>query len=381
MSSTVINETTRLLDTPDDFYSVDTRPFDRRQWHDILLHFDDANLMQAWSYGAARWGEDNLSHVVLRKNGEIVSAAQVVTKKIPVLGSGLSHIKRGPLWHPRGQERDPEVLRQMIRALREIYAVQRGMLLRIFPACIQNLGLMRSIFDEEGFERNFSIGIPKTVFIDLSYSLEELRGSLKSTWRRNLVLAERHNLVIEHGTSDELFDAFTKLYVDLLDRKRIGGVVDIAHYQEMQKILPETLKMRVMLCEYNGEYVAGIVVPYLGNTAQNMLAATGTKGLALRGSYLLQWKMLEWLKGNGCRWYDLDAVNHELYPGISQFKMGFAGKLGWEVEYPGQFESCTSTVSQSSVRVGEWLLKTYGDTQTALKQLKSRRANHVASGD
>jgi lipid II:glycine glycyltransferase (peptidoglycan interpeptide bridge formation enzyme) len=376
MSSTVVNETA-VLSIPDDFYTVETGPFDHQQWNDILLHFDDANLMQAWSYGAARWGEDNLSHVVLRKNGEIVSAAQVVTKKVPVLGSGLSHIKRGPLWQARGKERDPEVLRQMIRSLREIYSVQRGMLLRIFPACVKNLEVIRTIFDEESFDRNLTIGVPKTVFLDLSYSLEELRGSLKSTWRRNLVLAERHNMIIRHGTSDELFAAFAKLYTELLDRKQIDGVVNINHYQEMQRVLPESLKMRVMLCEYNGEYVAGIVVPYLGKIAQNMLAATGDKGLALRGSYLLQWHMLEWLKEHGCRWYDLDAVNHELYPGISQFKMGFAGKLGWEVEYPGQFESCTNTVSQSSVRVGEWLLKTYGETQVALKQLKSRRANHT----
>jgi lipid II:glycine glycyltransferase (peptidoglycan interpeptide bridge formation enzyme) len=380
MSSTAINETALLNIPDDDTYSVDTGPFDQRQWHDIVVHFDDANLMQAWSYGAIRWGQENLSHLVLRKNGEIVAAAQVVTKKVPVLGSGLSHIKRGPMWQPRGKERDPEVLRQMIRALREIYSVQRGMLLRIFPACVHDLESIRSIFEEEGFDRNLSIGVPKTVFLDLSYSLEELRGSLKSTWRRNLVLAERHNLVIKHGTSDELFGAFTQLYVELLDRKKIGGVVDITHYQEMQKVLPESLKMRVMLCECNGENVAGIVVPYVGTIAQNMLAATGDKGLALRGSYLLQWKMLEWLKDNGCRWYDLDAVNHELYPGISQFKMGFAGKLGWEVEYPGQFESCTSTVSQSSVRVGEWLLKTYGDTHSALKHLKSRRANHASNG-
>jgi len=381
MSSIALNETFKLVDVPADTFTVETGPFDRQQWREIIERFEDANLMQAWPYAATRWGAENLSHTVLLKNGEVVAAAQAVIKKVPILGSGLAHVKRGPLWQLRGTQRDPEILRQMIRALHGVYAVRKGLLLRVFPGCIEEIDLLRSTFTEEGFVRNFSIGVPRTVILDLSYSLEELRSSLKPTWRRNLVLAERHNLTIHHGTSDKLFEAFSRLYVELLDRKKIGGVVDIEHYKEMQKTLSPGLKMRVMLCEYGGEYVAGIVVPYVGNTAQNLLAATGDKGLALRGSYILQWRMLEWLKNNGCRWYDLDAVNHDLYPGISQFKMGFAGKLGWEVEYPGQFESCTNAFSQSSVKVGEWLLKTYGDTQVALKRFQTRRSNHANNGD
>jgi lipid II:glycine glycyltransferase (peptidoglycan interpeptide bridge formation enzyme) len=374
MSSAVLNPTMNVLDTSDDGYAVQSATLDKDEWHDILRRFDDATLMQTWSYGAARWGRDNLRHVLLRENGEIVAAAQVVIRRVPLLDAGMSYVKAGPVWKLGGTQR-LEILRRMLRALRDICEVRWNLLLRVFSADTEDgNGVIRSIFAEEGFERDLSFGTQRTAFINLSYSLEQLRNSLRPTWRRNLVLAERNGLAIKHGTSDEMFAVFAKLYTEMLDRKQVSGVVSVAHFQEMQKTLPATFKIRVMICEHQGEPIAGLAVPYLGNTAQNMLAATGYKGLHLRGSYLLHWKMLEWLKTQGCRWYDLDGINHSAYPGICQFKFGFAGKLGWEAEYVGRFESCSNPASRFSVKVGERLLGTYRLIESALRQSRPAAA-------
>jgi lipid II:glycine glycyltransferase (peptidoglycan interpeptide bridge formation enzyme) len=368
VSCIVPGEISRLINTSSNDYTVETDKLDKHRWYDIIQRFDDASLTQTWSYGAARWGQGNLSHVLLKRNGEIVAAAQVVIRKIPLLGTGLAHIKRGPLWQLRGTQRNLQTLRRMLRALRDVYEVRRSLLLRIFPATEDGTGIIRSVFKEEGFKRDLDIGTPSTALIDLSHSLEELRRSLRPTWRRNLVLAERNRLTIKHGVSDELLEVFSKLYIEMLYRKQITGVVDIRHFVEMQKTLPEALKIRVLICEHQGVPIAGLAVPHLGNTAQNLLAATGDKGLDLRGSYLLQWRMLEWLKGHGCRWYDLDGINHREYPGISRFKIGFAGDLGVEAEYLGQFESCTSYVSQFPIKVGERLLRTYNSIESSIKR-------------
>jgi lipid II:glycine glycyltransferase (peptidoglycan interpeptide bridge formation enzyme) len=365
----VMNEISSVIETSTDGYTVEMDNVNEDQWNSILDMFDDANLMQTWSYGAARWGAAHLSHVLLKNKGTVVAAAQAVIRKVPLLGAGLAYIKWGPVWRLRGGANDPETLRQMLRALRDFYEIHRSLALRIFPPGTEDgSGLMRSIFREEGFEHNLSMGVPRTAFIDLSHSLEQLRSSLKPTWRRNLVLAERNNLTIRHGTSDSLFETFAKLYGEMLDRKNVVRVVGIAHFKQIQRTLPEALKMTVMICEHEGEPVAGLVVPSLGSTAQNLLAATGSRGLALRGSYLLHWRMLEWLKSHGCRWYDLDAINHKDYPGISQFKTGFAGRLGWEAEYLGQFDSCSNVASQSLVRTVDLLMRTYVAIRFALSR-------------
>lgn len=348
-------------------YSVEIDTVTKGDWHSILRLFDDANVIQTWSYGAARWGQDNLSHLVLKRDGQIVAAAQTIITKVPVLAAGLAYVKTGPLWQIRNTERDPETLRRMLRALREVYAVSRGLLLRVYPAGTEDgTGAIRAIFEEEGFARDLSIGIPRTAILDLSHSLDRLRSSFKSTWRRNLVRAERNGLRVIEGRSDAIFDAFVALYKQMLRRKSIVGVVDISYFQQIQRDLPDDFKMTVILCEYDGELIAGLAVPVLGTTAQNLLAATGDKGLDLRGSYLVHWRMLEWLKTQDCRWYDLDAINHQHYPGISQFKIGFAGRLGWEAEYLGQFEYCTRSISRWTVKAAEQLRKASRTLNAAL---------------
>jgi len=69
-----------------------------------------------------------------------------------------------------------------------------------------------------------------------------------------------------------------------------------------------------------------------------------------KGSYLLQWRAIQWLKGKGCRWYDLGGINPETNPGVYHFK---AGLSGIDVHHIGIYESCNNFLSSQLVRWGE----------------------------
>ncbi len=335
-------------------------------WNDVLQQFDDANLIQTWSYAAHRWGRNNLSHVVLRQHGEVLAAAQVIIKTIPFLGAGIAYVKSGPLWQRRGHAPNPDVLRQILRELRKIYVDRRGLLLRIFPAETDDCtGTLPALYAEEGFQRDPKRFPGQTAVIDLSYSLELLRSSLRPTWRRNLVLAERNGLNLLHGTASDLFDVFAGLYRDMLRRKHRVSSVGIDRFLQIQRDLPETQKLRVMICECAGEPVAGLAAACFGNTALNVLSATAEKGLQLRASYFSQWNLLQWLKASDCRWYDLDLIDAQAYPGMTQFKLGLAGRLGLTLSYLGPFESCARPASRISVQLGSQL-------RTAFKRVKQK---------
>jgi lipid II:glycine glycyltransferase (peptidoglycan interpeptide bridge formation enzyme) len=369
MTSVAANTARQAITRPEHAYSVEIDTFGQHEWHSILNTFDDANLMQTWSYGKVRWGEAHLSHVTVKKHHEVIAAAQVVIKKIPFLRAGMAYVKGGPLWQPRGTETSLDTLRQVLRVLREEYAVRRRLLLRIFPADVEDgTETIRSVFEEEGFSRPCDNGAPGTALIDLSHSLEDLRKSLKPKWRRDLMLAEGNNdLHLSASSTTEAFDTFVGLYREMLSRKHIFGVVNIDLYKKIQRDLPESFKMRIMICQHGDEPVAGLVVPCIGNTAVYALAATGDKGLDLRASYLLHWRMLEWAKMAGFRWLNLDGINRRTYPGISHFKFGLSGKLGIETEYLGQFEAANNLVSKLSVKAAEQL-RTAG---TVLNRLRS----------
>ncbi len=357
-----IHATPRIENFPpplESSYTIEIDQVDEESWNNVLLNFDDANLVQTWPYGCHRWGRNNLSHFVLRKDGEIAGAAQLVLKTIPFLKAGIAYVKSGPLWQPRGEERNPENLRQIVRELRRIYVDQRGLVLRISPWDTQDSApFAPPLFAEEGLE-GLNIHRRQTALINLSYSLRDLRHSLRPTWRRNLVLAERNDMRIVHGTSGDLFAAFAELYRDMLHRKQRVSNISIDHFSAIQRDLPEALKMQVWLCELKGEPVAGLVVTAIGEKALNLLSATSEKGLKLRAAYFLQWRLLPWLMARNCRYYDLDLIDQQRYPGMTQFKLGFAGKLGMTSAYLGTFESSGRSVSRISVRLGSRLRTAY----------------------
>jgi hypothetical protein len=333
-----------VVERPD--YIAEEARLGNEVWTGILEGFEDACFWQTWAYGAAHWGERRLRHVLLRQGGEIVAAAQVIVIKIPLVGAGIAVVKSGPLWRLRGRERNPQAFRRMLRALREVYAVRQRLLLRVeLDDYEDETGALRAILSEEGFEQEG--GVERTTVVDLSYSLEELRKSLKRQWKQNLRRAESNQLEIIEGTDDKMTEDFLRVHRDMQKIKGLRRIRDIRYLGYAQRSLAIQGKLRLVNANFRGKPVAGLVISSVGPKALLVFAATGNKGRELRASYLLHWRMLETLKARGFRWYDLG--------GVCQFRAGLAGKLGREVECVGQFHACRSTASRLLVKIGDRL--------------------------
>jgi lipid II:glycine glycyltransferase (peptidoglycan interpeptide bridge formation enzyme) len=68
-----------------------------------------------------------------------------------------------------------------------------------------------------------------------------------------------------------------------------------------------------------------------------------------KGSYLLQWLMVKWLKEARIRYYNLGGINPEKNPGVYHFKQGFSGR---DVLYMPPLVSCTSMLSAAFAKAG-----------------------------
>lgn len=55
------------MKTLDPGYDVEIDQVEKTEWSKLVQRFDDATIYQTWSYGLVRWGEKNLSHLVLKK--------------------------------------------------------------------------------------------------------------------------------------------------------------------------------------------------------------------------------------------------------------------------------------------------------------------------
>jgi len=83
------------------------------EWSQMLELFSDANLYQTWSYARIHWGEKNLSHLVLKRGGEVLGMAQVRIVRPTRFKFGMAYLRWGPLYERRGRPLDPEAATNM----------------------------------------------------------------------------------------------------------------------------------------------------------------------------------------------------------------------------------------------------------------------------
>ncbi|MFZ0825995.1 MAG: peptidoglycan bridge formation glycyltransferase FemA/FemB family protein [Verrucomicrobiia bacterium] len=333
-------------------FRVEVDAINASTWSETFDLFEDANVYQTWSYGAVRWGEKNLSHLVLKQNGRTVAMAQLRILTPGNLKCGVAYLRWGPLCHLRKSELNPEIVQAMATALREEYVLKRRLFLRILPNAF--LETPRAAVFQSAFERYESepfgpTDTYRTFVLDLEPPLETLRKKLDQKWRNQLNRAEKNGLEVVESDAGG-FQMFLRIYDEMLARKRFDTGTDVREFERMQHELPVHQRLRVLVCKHEGVPAAGLVAAAHGNSAIYLFGATSDQGMTAKGSYLLHWLMIKWLKENGIRYYNLGGINPERNPGVYHFKQGFSGQ---DVLYMHPLVACSGRLSAAFVKAGK----------------------------
>ena len=324
----------------------------------MLDLFDDASIYQTAAYGEVRWGQRNLSRIVLKHNGEVVGMAQVRIIRPTPLKFGMAYLRWGPLWERRGASIDSEVPRRLAAAIEEEYAKKRKLFVCILPnafAGSQRAEVFHSAFSKFTSEVNEPGDEYRTFLVDLTPPLEKLRSGLDAKWRNKLKGAEKNNLTVISGNGSEEFQAFREMYAQMRQRKSFETSVDDNEFGRMQEALSESQRMRILICQEKGVSVAALVVSAMGDSAIYLLGATSDAGLNAKGAYLLQWTMICWLKEQGIKSYDLGGIDPEGNPGVYYFKRGFSGVDCTQIK---PFAASSSIFSSGMAKAGLALQRT-----------------------
>jgi hypothetical protein len=348
------------------------------EWSQMLDLFDDANIYQTFAYGGVRWGRKNLSHLVLKRDGEVLGIAQLRIVRPTVFKFGMAYLRWGPLWERRDRPLDPEVPTNMVRALEEEYVGKRRLFLRVLPnafAGSPRAGAIRAAFGRFSQEPAVANDTYRTFVLDLGPTLEELRGKLDKKWRNQLTRSEKNDLKVVTGCSGEVYRTFCEIYSQMRKRKAFETTVDVEAFGRIQQDLAERHRMRILICEDGGIPVAGLVASAMGDSAIYLLGATSDDGLNSKGTYLLQWTLIKWLKENSVKWYDLGGIDPEKNPGVFHFKRGLSGT---DVCHINPLVACDSAVSSAIVWAGLAMQQVFRGSKRArnfargLKQLATR---------
>ena len=313
------------------------------EWDAMRKQFNDANYRQLPAYATAaatRVGARS-ENVVIRSGGALLGLCNVRVKKLPLLPFGIAYVNGAPMMGDSqvGSDR-AAVLTSCLEALRDEYVEARGHVLRIvgiaradFPIAMANQG-----FVDAGFALSEAKGRYRTILVDLRRDLSEIRRGFDQKWRNVLNKAERQELDVINGTGAELFKEFNELHCKLVARKQLDVDLGPEFFLGLQNELSESDRFVVHLAKQQGKVVAGHIGAFHGDTAVYLLGAANDEGLKTNASYLLQWRVIEYAKERGCKWYDLGGIDPEMNPDVYRFKVRIGGV---DVCAPGPYESGT----------------------------------------
>jgi lipid II:glycine glycyltransferase (peptidoglycan interpeptide bridge formation enzyme) len=207
-----------------------------------------------------------------------------------------------------------------------------------------------------GFRPSFqSVQPATTVVMDVTGTEDDLLARMKPKTRYNIRLATRKGVQVRLGRAGDL-----PSFADSLQEtgRRDGFAVHPrAYYEAAYDLFSSAGMAELLLAEYNGEALAGIMVFAFDGGAYYLYGASSDRHRNLMPAYALQWEAIRWARTQGCSTYDLWGIPDEvgLAPedyqhyhevpaevparsglwGVWRFKRGFGGRV---VRYVGAWD-------------------------------------------
>jgi lipid II:glycine glycyltransferase (peptidoglycan interpeptide bridge formation enzyme) len=283
------------------------------------------------------------------------------------------------VWRAKDEPRNNVHLRRCIEAVVEEYAVRRKLAVEIVPAPLEeNWPEFERVLVEAGFIDGRRTPAKRTIVMNLERSLAELESGMHKKWRNCLNYARRVEQEVIEGDSIELFEEFGQLYEKMLVRKSFETSTSLSAFRDLQRRLTTQEKMRVFICKSGSDVCAGAIVSLLGETGLYLFGASDGPGLEKKSSYLVQARVLAWLKENGARRYDLNGVNEVTNPGGYAFKSRLAGRNG-QVVATSPFVMAHSSLSRLLVVTGHVSFRVARNARHALASLVGRGSSDPVS--
>jgi peptidoglycan pentaglycine glycine transferase (the first glycine) len=323
------------------------QPDGQASWERAAAAAQGGHILQSWDWGElkARFGW----RVQRLAVGE--ASAQVLFRPLPGGLGTLAYVAKGPMV----DFRRTELVEALLESIQSLARTQRAILLKIEPD-LEDDPVVAKQLQALGFRPSPQEVQPRrTILVDLNAEPEELLRRMKSKTRYNIRLAKRRGVTVRAGDVSDL-PAFYQL-MELTAQRDGFGIHTQAYYETAHRLFVPSGHGRLLLAEYEGQLLAGLVVftrcgHARGGTACYMYGASSDEHRNRMPTYLLQWEAMLWAREQGCSTYDLWGVpdedeetleaeftqrNDGLW-GVYRFKRGFGGQLvrtigAWDLVY------------------------------------------------
>lgn len=292
------------------------------EWDEFLSGHPEAHLLQtsAWGELKANFG---WQPVWVINDG---CGAQILFRHLP-LGYTIAYIPKGPvggdysaLW--------PDVER--------VCRQRKAVFLKVEVDAWDDQTVDASLA-EPRFRPAAPIQPRRTLVLSLEGSEDDWLQRFKQKTRYNIRLATKKEVVVRPSSDLGIFQNL----MNATSERDAFGVHSQAYYQRAYDLFHPTGACELLIAEYAGTPLAGLMVFARGERAWYLYGASNDIERNRMPAYLLQWEAMRWAASRGCRSYDLwgvpdfdeDQLESEFTQrsdglwGVYRFKRGFDGQL------------------------------------------------------
>jgi len=313
-----------------------TRP-PAEEWDAFVTAHPQAHLLQlaGWGELKSRFGWSAGRIALGGVPSPILSGAQILYRRLPLRLGALAYIPKGPLMNWR----DPQETTLTLRALDQAARSRGAIALTVEPDLL-DIPDNAAALAGSGFIPAATLIQPRrTLLVDLTPDQSNILAAMKSKTRYNIRLAARKGVTVRRGSAADL-STFNRLMAVTGERDRFGVHSPDYYRAAFERFAPHD-QVALLLAEYQGAPLAGLMAFALGQSAWYFYGASSAAHRDLMAPYAIQWAAMQWAKARGCTTYDLwgvpdedEAVLEEHFTrrqdglwGVYRFKRGFGGRL------------------------------------------------------
>jgi peptidoglycan pentaglycine glycine transferase (the first glycine) len=303
---------------------------DREQWNRFVetQPTGDGNVTQTYEWGelGRNLAEDALRLGAVADDGALCGVMLLLVGQAPVLRRPYLYAPRGPVV---ADPASPALAALVQRADEEAH--RRGAFaLKVEPNVPDGDAAWLEALARLGFRRNrFATHPRRSWVLDIRPSEADLLAGMKEKWRYNIRLAGRKGVQVREAMAPADVDTFYTLYQETAARDGFF-IHPKQHYADILRLYGERDAAVLLLAEYEGTPIAGLVVVRCGTTTTYMFGASSNRHRNRMPNHLLQWTAIRWARAHGCTVYDFRAIaevldpNEDLYS-LYTYKQGFGG--------------------------------------------------------
>lgn len=293
---------------------------DKEKWDDYILE-NGGHPLQLWGWGELKVGHGWYACRLFAHddNENIIGAAQVLIKQLPLPFRSIAYIPRGPLV---GESSRSDVLKGLAKYIKSHY---HSVALTIEPDS-EEYELLK------GWVKSKNRILPsRTVILDLNKSESDLLANMAKKTRQYIRKSASEGIEIKRVRNREGVKECLDLYHKTAKRANFNLHNDQYYYDVFGRLGDNAPIFAVYA---QGEMIAFLWLVISARTAFELYGGVNELGQELRVNYALKWHAIRKCKEWGLERYDFGGL---IEGGVETFKMGWTDKdtnMAGTFDYP-----------------------------------------------